>query len=197
MSSRSRSSRSASGTGRIARLRMARGHRAGLRPASGSRNDGQPRHRVERPASEARRARSRSDRRARGKRGGVPCGGWPLPATRHLGGMVIVRRQGFSNDQWTIEGANLLTLKYREAGIFAADPSQIVRPVGCHDRASGRSTTRCARVPRDRFRLRLGDRPAAVRHPAAAGMQPVWRGPGSSSIGCNHDCAVDRRPLLR
>ena len=51
----------------------------------------------------------------------------------HLGAMVVVRRQGFSNDQWLLEGVNLLDLKYRAAGYFAADPSQLVRPDGCRD----------------------------------------------------------------
>ena len=36
---------------------------------------------------------------------GRACGdGWPLPRNSHLGAMVIVRRHGFSNDQWMIEG---------------------------------------------------------------------------------------------
>ena len=42
---------------------------------------------------------------------GMPCRGlWPLPRNTHLGAMVIVRRHGFSNDQWVVEGANLLPL---------------------------------------------------------------------------------------
>ena len=58
---------------------------------------------------------------------------WPLLRNSHLGAMVIVRRDGFSNDQWMIEGVNLLDLKYRAAGYFAADPSQLVRPNRCRD----------------------------------------------------------------
>jgi hypothetical protein len=45
--------------------------------------------------------------------------------------MTIVRRQGFSNDQWTVEGANLLSLRYRQAGVFSADASQIVHDNNC------------------------------------------------------------------
>src|SRR6478752_6798346 len=59
---------------------------------------------------------------------------WPLLRNSHLGAMVIVRREGFSNDQWLLEGINLLDLKYRSAGYFAADPSQLVRPNQCRDR---------------------------------------------------------------
>lgn len=63
---------------------------------------------------------------------GMPCtNSWALPRNSHLGAMVMVRRDGFSNDQWLMEGANLLNLRYNAAGYFAADPSQIVRPNNC------------------------------------------------------------------
>src|SRR5262249_22623053 len=53
---------------------------------------------------------------------GMPCTEyWPVLRNSHLGAMVIVRREGFSNDQWLLEGVNLLDLKYRSAGYFAAD----------------------------------------------------------------------------
>jgi hypothetical protein len=110
---------------------------------------------------------------------GVPCGGWPLTRDTHLGGMVIVRRQGFSNDQWLIEGANLLTLKYREAGRFAADPSQIVRPVGCNIRSVWSIDDALRAVPRDRFDFVWIIDPPPFDTRLTAGMQPVWRGPGS------------------
>jgi hypothetical protein len=63
---------------------------------------------------------------------GESCGhDWDLPRDSHLGALVIVRKHGFSNDQWVIEGQNLLELRYEEAGVFAADPSQRVRPNEC------------------------------------------------------------------
>jgi hypothetical protein len=63
---------------------------------------------------------------------GEDCGhAWELPRDSHLGALVIVRKHGFSNDQWVIEGQNLLELRYEEAGDFAADPSERVRANGC------------------------------------------------------------------
>ena len=60
------------------------------------------------------------------------CGrNWTLPRNTHLGAMVIVRRHGFSNDQWVTPGINLLQLRYRDAPSFPHDPSQIVRDPGC------------------------------------------------------------------
>ena len=72
-------------------------------------------------------------------------------ATVTLGAMVIVRRDGFSNDQWLLEGVNLLDLKYRAAGYFAADPSQLVRPNRCRDPLHRRSTSRLPALPRNDF----------------------------------------------
>lgn len=110
---------------------------------------------------------------------GYSCGAtWALPRNTHLGGLVIVRRQGFTNDQWTIEGANLMKLRYRQAGIFSADPSQIVRS----DRCGGNYWTvdRALRaIQRDRFDYVWMIDPAPYDPKLVAGMQPVWRGPGS------------------
>ena len=80
---------------------------------------------------------------------GIPCGGWPLMRDTHLGAMVVVRRQGFSNDQWT-EGQNLLRLRY-DAGPFSADPSQIVRPVDCNVRSIWSIEDALKALPRERF----------------------------------------------
>ncbi len=104
---------------------------------------------------------------------------WPPLRNSHLGAMVIVRREGFSNDQWLLEGVNLLDLKYRAAGYFAADPSQLVRPNGCLDRLHRMINQSLSALPRDDFDyVWLVDVPPY--DPAlVAGMRPVWRGPGS------------------
>jgi hypothetical protein len=104
---------------------------------------------------------------------------WPLLRNGHLGAMVIVRREGFSNDQWLLEGVNLLDLKYRSAGYFAADPSQLVRPDHCHDRLHRTIGESLFALPRNDFDfLWLIDVPPY--DPAlVAGLQPVWRGPRS------------------
>jgi len=104
---------------------------------------------------------------------------WPMLRNGHLGAMVVVRRDGFSNDQWVIEGVNLLDLKYKKAGYFAADPSQLVRPNGCREPLHREIDQSLATLPRNDFDyVWLIDPPAY--DPAAAGdMQVVWRGPGS------------------
>ena len=104
---------------------------------------------------------------------------WPLLRNSHIGAMVIVRRDGFSNDQWLLEGVNLLDLKYRAAGYFAADPSELVRPNRCRDPIHRTIDQSLAAVPRHDFDyLWLVDAPPY--DPALVqDLQPVWRGPRS------------------
>ena len=104
---------------------------------------------------------------------------WPPMRNGHLGAMVIVRREGFSNDQWLLEGINLLDLKYRAAGYYAADPSQLVRPNHCRDPLHRMIDVSLAGLPRKDFDyVWLIDVPPY--DPAVvADMRPVWRGPGS------------------
>jgi hypothetical protein len=104
---------------------------------------------------------------------------WPMLRNGHLGAMVIVRRDGFSNDQWLLEGVNLLDLKYTAAGYFAADPSQLVRPNHCIDPLHRMIDDSLANLPRHDFDyVWLIDVPPY--DPATvADMKPVWRGPGS------------------
>ena len=111
---------------------------------------------------------------------GMPCTEyWPPLRNSHLGAMVIVRRDGFSNDQWLLEGVNLLDLKYRAAGYFAADPSQLVRPNRCRDPLHRTIDESLAALPRNDFDyVWLIDVPP-YDPDLVAGLQPVWRGPGS------------------
>jgi hypothetical protein len=111
---------------------------------------------------------------------GMPCTEyWPMLRNSHLGAMVIVRREGFSNDQWLLEGVNLLDLRYNAAGYFAADPSQLVRPNRCHERLHRTISESLLALPRRDFDyVWLVDVPPYDPQ-LVEGMRPVWRGPGS------------------
>ena len=109
-----------------------------------------------------------------------PCGPfWALPRDSHLGAMVVVRKQGFSNDQWVMEGLNLLDLRYRAAGHFAADPSQRVRRNGCGMGPLWSIDRALAGVPRQDFDYLWLINPPPFDASLTTGMQPVWRGSGS------------------
>jgi hypothetical protein len=104
---------------------------------------------------------------------------WPMLRNGHLGAMVIVRREGFSNDQWVIEGVNLLDLKYTKAGYFSSDPSQLVRPNRCYERLHRQIDQSLATLPRNDFDYVWLIDPPAYSPETVADMQLVWRGPGS------------------
>jgi hypothetical protein len=104
---------------------------------------------------------------------------WPMLRNGHLGAMVIVRREGFANDQWVIEGVNLLDLKYNRAGYFAADPSQLVRPNHCLDPLHRTVDQSLSTLPRDDFDYVWLIDPPAYDPGRVADMKLVWRGPGS------------------
>ena len=111
---------------------------------------------------------------------GLKCGkSWALPRNSHLGAMVVVRRNGFSNDQWLMEGLNLLDLKYHAPGYFAADPSEIVRPRECGDRLHLTIDRALKGLPRHAFDYLWLIDPPAYDAREVASMQAVWRGPGS------------------
>jgi hypothetical protein len=104
---------------------------------------------------------------------------WELPRNSHIGAMVAVRREGFSNDQWLMSGLNLLGLKYTKPGYFAGDPSEIVRPRQCPDPLHLTIDESLAKFPRGDFDyLWLVDVPTFDQK-LVAGLQPVWRKPGS------------------
>jgi hypothetical protein len=110
----------------------------------------------------------------------LPCGKvWSLPRNSHLGAMVMVRREGFSNDQWVMEGLNLLGLKYARAGYFAADPSQQIRPNGCGDGLHMPIDVALRLLPREDFDYLWLIDPPPYDPKLVADIQPVWRGAGS------------------
>jgi hypothetical protein len=104
---------------------------------------------------------------------------WELPRNSHLGSMAIVRREAFSNDQWIIEGANLLSIRYRQAGYFMADPSQQVRPPACANRERWPVNRALAAIPRDAFDYVWLLDPPPFDPKLLDGMTPIWRGEGS------------------
>jgi hypothetical protein len=111
---------------------------------------------------------------------GDPCGiAWPLPRNSHLGAMVVVRKQGFSNDQWVMEGLNLLDLKYWAPGHFAADPSQRVRREGCGVGPLWTLDKALAVVPERAFDFVWLVDPPPFNPVLTERFEPVWRGPGS------------------
>jgi hypothetical protein len=64
---------------------------------------------------------------------------WEMPRHRHFGSFVIIRRYGFSNDQWQAAGAQLLRIRYTKAGGFMDDRSTFIYFEGCVRRKAARA----------------------------------------------------------
>jgi hypothetical protein len=72
-----------------------------------------------------------------------------------------------------------MEIRKREAGYFAADPSQLVLPDGCNDGAHRTIDEALSSFPRKAFDyVWLIDAPAYDRR-LAVGLEPVWQGTGT------------------
>lgn len=108
---------------------------------------------------------------------GHSCGkDWAFDRNDHLGGLVIERRLGFSNEQWIVAGANLLTLRDAAAfGKFAMDPSQQAFANDCTPGLASSIDRSLAQFPRAGFDyVWLIDPPGHDERPTND-MTPVWR----------------------
>jgi len=105
---------------------------------------------------------------------------WELPRNDHLGSMVIVRRLGFSNDQWPMAGSSLLTVRGPEAGRFAYDPSQKARTPACAYADAWPIEVSLRRFSRDQYDYLWLIDPPEYDPALLKGTTRVWRGAGSA-----------------
>jgi hypothetical protein len=100
---------------------------------------------------------------------------WATSRLEHLPALAIVRREAFSNDQWTMAGAQLLSVKYPEGGWFVRDPSQIVTAVKC-PREQWLTIEQALRTfPRQAFDFVWLINPPPHAPALAEGLEPLWR----------------------
>lgn len=107
---------------------------------------------------------------------GVDCEGeWATRRTDHLPAFAIVRREAFANDQWAMQGAQLLRVVYPAGGAFVSDPSQLVRPQTCHATPWLKIDEALRRLPRGAFDYIWLIDPPAYDARLTQGLRPVWR----------------------
>ena len=109
---------------------------------------------------------------------GHRCGDdWALPRNAHLGALAIVRRDGFSNDQWPMTDSKLLGVRNAETlGWFAHDPSQQVQPRPCANNEHWMIERSLAWFPRNQFDYVWMMDPPAFDPSYISQMTLVWRG---------------------
>lgn len=113
---------------------------------------------------------------------GRPCREpWMMSRLEHLPAIATVRREAFTNDQWTMAGAQLLSVDYPEGEWFVRDPSQIVTPVKCRYERWLPIADSLKRLPRDAFDYVWLINPPPYDPSLAQGLHPVWRS-GTSMV---------------
>lgn len=114
---------------------------------------------------------------------------WRMTRLQHLPGLALERKLAYTNDQWSMAGGQLLTVRYlRErprgdpARRFIHDPSQIVTDVQCPREYWRPVAYMLAHFPRDAFDYVWVIRPPAYDRRLEQGLVPLWRGDNGSVL---------------
>lgn len=111
---------------------------------------------------------------------------WRMTRLQHLPAIALERKLAYTNDQWSMAGGQLLTVKYRAAKRFAHDPSQIVTDVQCPREWWRPVPWALARFPRDAFDYVWMIRPPHYDPRFEQGLVPIWRDGTSALFRVDH-----------
>ena len=111
---------------------------------------------------------------------------WTMTRLQHLPGLALERRIAYTNDQWSMPGAQLLTTRYRAAVPFAHDPSEIVTGTKCPREWWRPISVSLVRFPRKAFDYVWLIRPPAYDKHLEDGLNVVWTNGRSTLFKVNH-----------
>lgn len=100
---------------------------------------------------------------------------WGMSRLLHVPGLAIARRRAFSNDQWSMAGAQLLSVRYRPGWPFVRDPSQVVTARRCRREVWWTIDQSLAFFPRTAFDYVWLIQPPPHDPALLSGLKPVWR----------------------
>jgi hypothetical protein len=113
---------------------------------------------------------------------------WTMTRLQHLPAIALERKLAYTNDQWSMAGGQLLTVRYQSdtprgdiRRRFVHDPSQIVTDVQCPREYWRPIAYMLANFPRDTFDYVWVIRPPAYDPRLERGLIPVWRS-GTSAL---------------
>jgi len=114
---------------------------------------------------------------------------WTMTRLQHVPGIAMVRRLAYTNDQWSMAGGQLLTVRYKQARGFSHDPSQIVTDTKCPREWWRPVAVSLARFPRHAYDYLWVISPPKYDKRLEAGLIPVWRDPrtGSALFKIDHE----------
>lgn len=119
---------------------------------------------------------------------------WKMSRLEHMPALALERRMAYTNDQWSMAGAQLLTTKYAPARPFAHDPSQITTLTQC-PREYWRPIDRSlAKFPRAAFDYVWLISPPAYDPKYTQDLTPIWRDGTSVLFRVNH---IDVAPVTK
>lgn len=99
---------------------------------------------------------------------------WSTNRMEHLGAIAIVRKRAYSNDQWDMAGAQLLTTNKPDALYFKADPSQVVSAAPCRNRWRPLNWS-LRNIPRNAFDYVWLMDPPVFDQRLTKGMTLIWQ----------------------
>lgn len=106
---------------------------------------------------------------------------WVMSRLEHIPAMALTRKLAFSNDQWSMAGAQMLTVTYRAGRGFNHDPSQIVTDRRCPREWWRPVAVSLATFPRDAFDYVWLVSPPEYDPRLEQGLIPIWRS-GNSAL---------------
>jgi len=121
---------------------------------------------------------------------------WFQTRLHHLPAIALERKLAYTNDQWSMAGAQLLTTRYAPALGFQHDPSEIVTGSHCPGEWWRTINVSLARFPRDAFDYVWLIDPPAYDPRYTIGLNPIWRNGTSVLFKVDHTAAVPAWPPL-
>jgi hypothetical protein len=100
---------------------------------------------------------------------------WAYTRLEHLPGILLERRLAYTNDQWSMAGAQTLTTRYFAAQGFAHDPSQVVTDKRCRGEWWRPLSMALERFPRGAFDYVWLLNPPPYDPALTRGLTPIWR----------------------
>jgi hypothetical protein len=99
---------------------------------------------------------------------------WKMTRLQHVPALALERKLAYTNDQWSMPGAQLLTVRYADAKRFAHDPSQIVTDMQCPREWWRPVAWALTRFPRDAFDYVWMIRPPQFDQRFLQGLVPLY-----------------------
>ena len=100
---------------------------------------------------------------------------WTYTRLEHVPALLLARRLAYTNDQWSMAGGQLLTVRYAPAYGFAHDPSEIVTDVRCRGEWWRPVDWALAAFPREAFDYVWLLNPPPFDPALTEGLTPIWR----------------------